>query len=580
MPETIRLGIDYGTTTTRVSLRVGDDLPRALPIGEDGQTKYMPSVVYFPPDKKDWLQQVMVGERADGITAPGLVIRSAKRCLGCDGQRCALSRSNGQGWCQGDGKINVPGIARFDPEKIAYFILREALKRAINEAHQSGVDLRKHMSAGFPVGLGCPAAFNLKQRNLLVKVAHEVGLKNATIQQVAEEPIFSGFAFSRFVDFEGRVLIYDFGGGSFDTAVIQIEGRDRDRRITILGTAGDNWLGGDDIDNRIERYFVRHLAKQLNAGEPEVEAQLTAFDRRDLHRLAKRAKEELSATTEFSDVLLSEQLGPLPIDLTRRTFDGLLAESRLIERSFEAVLLACKMAHALDIGQDSDLLNYQSVHTHRLTDAAKEIQQVVLVGGVSKIPLVRSQIVNIFGAGTVVSESVIDPIDAVSIGAAYPHEVEHYSLAYPPFEVVLELQARSESEKRVVKVFSPFEYHDYHAYSGVNLIPAYRSAQIEIDQPCRSARLGFRRVGTADWNWLGSLGFLESSTYEVIVQLDGQIKFRELYGSNPDRLVGDYPFVHHLQAKIAEARKRRAEQQHQDQIDRTLASEKSMFTEN
>lgn len=580
MPETIRLGIDYGTTTTRVSLKVGDDLPRALPIGEDGQTKFMPSVVFFPPDRRDLLNQVVVGERAEETTAPGLVIRSAKRCFGCDGQRCASSRLNGQVWCQGDGTIDVPGVAHFAPENIAYFVLREALRRAMNESRQLGVDLRKHVSAGLPVGLGCPAAFSLHQRNLLVKVAHEVGLKNVTIEHIVEEPIFSGFTFSRFVDFEGRALVYDFGGGSFDTAIIQIEGRTQNRRVTILGTAGENWLGGDDIDHLVEQHFVEHLAEQIRVSAPDLESQLTLFDRRDLRKLAKRAKETLSTHTEFSDVLLSEQLGPLSLDLTRDTFDKLLLDSRLIERSFSAVLRACKLAHALDVGQRSDLLNYESVHRLRLRAAASRIQKVVLVGGVSRIPLVRSQIASIFGSKKVVAESVIDPIEAVCIGAAYPREADHYSLAYPPFEVVLELREHSGHEKKSIAVFSPFEHYDYHAYSAVNAIPAYRSGQIDLDRTYRSVRLGFRKAGDSAWMWLDRIGPLESSTYEVIAQFDGQIRIRDVYGQRPDRNIGNYPFVHPLQAKMAEARKIRDERLHQEQINRTAARDKTIYTEN
>ena len=87
-PGAIRIGIDFGTTTTAVSLKIGDELPERLPIGTDGITRYLPSVVYIQPGEGDLAAGVTVGEEAENLADPVNTIRSIKRCLGCDGMNC------------------------------------------------------------------------------------------------------------------------------------------------------------------------------------------------------------------------------------------------------------------------------------------------------------------------------------------------------------------------------------------------------------------------------------------------------------------------------------------------------------
>ena len=112
------------------------------------------------------------------------------------------------------------------------------------------------------MNLGCGANFNFDQRQLLIEVAHQLGFRNVTIENIVEEPILAGFAFSRFSDEpEGNSLIYDFGGGTFDVAVIHVDKTDQGPRVTILTTAGEQWLGGDDIDTLVYDYFLKQLSE-------------------------------------------------------------------------------------------------------------------------------------------------------------------------------------------------------------------------------------------------------------------------------------------------------------------------------
>jgi molecular chaperone DnaK (HSP70) len=111
----------------------------------------------------------------------------------------------------------------------------------------------------------------------------------------------------------------------------------------------------------------------------------------------------------------------------------------LLARSLDAVQRACRLVHALDLSKLSDLLDSAAVTAWSLQDAAATLDRVVLVGGVTKMPLIRRQLADVFGLDRLESESVIEPVSAVAVGAGYPHEPQHYSLAYPPIEFVLRL---------------------------------------------------------------------------------------------------------------------------------------------
>ena len=103
------LGIDFGTSNTRVAVRLPGQAPIPLPIGEDGVTEYMPSVAAFPRNRE---RPILIGEEAQRASGTAFIARSVKRCLGCHGMACSAEPRRLTDWCNGKGAIRVPSCLR------------------------------------------------------------------------------------------------------------------------------------------------------------------------------------------------------------------------------------------------------------------------------------------------------------------------------------------------------------------------------------------------------------------------------------------------------------------------------------
>lgn len=582
MPEAIQLGIDFGTTTTEIALRRGEGLPVTLPIGENRGKNYMPSVVLFTPGQDESGTGARVGEEAETIPKSSYFVHSIKRCLGCHGERCAANRENGCHWCQGDGRVHLPDGTALAPERIAFFILREALQRAKELAWSDyGIDLTTERLVLTPTLVGCGASFTLQQRTVILQAAHAVGFKKLTLEDIVEEPILAGYAFSHFASKpEGRVLIYDFGGGSFDVAILDV---DSQKNVTVVATAGEAYLGGDDIDALILVDLIRQIAEQVNKSQDQVRELLTPTDYSMMRRTAKEAKESLSLNSAYDDSLFLDSFGAPPrVKLNRADLERLLNTPRadgksLMQSSLDTTLRACKLAYAFDVAQKSDLLDYQKLQQHSLRDAREHITRVVLVGGVTEIPLVRMTLEDKFGADKIVEPQVIQPVEAVALGATYPRSSGHYSVAFPPYEFVLELQRASNSRPESLKVFDAYEYYRFHEAWLWNTIPAYRSRPIKLSPPCYSVRLGYRRAGHQDWNWV-PVRLNGAGVYEFQVKLDGTVRLRDPQQRTHDLFA--YPILHPLQRAITAAHAQRDREKREREIQDVLGRGNTTLTEN
>ncbi|SEQ81779.1 Fe-S protein assembly chaperone HscA [Neolewinella agarilytica] len=365
------VGIDLGTTNSLVA-RVLDGKAEAV-AGPDGKSVLVPSIVHFADDG-----EVVVGEAAKSflLTHPERTIYSVKRLLGKSfGDLKNFENRFGYRVIDEDEdrlvKIAVPGPngqdKYYSPIELSAKIL-QALKARI-EAEIGGEVSRAVITV--------PAYFNDSQRQATRDAGKLAGLD---VLRIVNEPTASSLAYGIGLkdEDEGRTIaVYDLGGGTFDVSVLRIE----QGIFEVLSTNGDTFLGGDDLDQAIADHWINE--KSLKVDSPQ--------RRGEIRLLAERAKKQLS----FEDSFTSEFHG-ITLYLDRSQANVLFTP--LIKRTLASCDRALK-----DAGLTSD-----------------DIDHVIMVGGSTRVPLVKSEVSNFFGKK--VNDS-LDPDQVVALGAAIQADV-------------------------------------------------------------------------------------------------------------------------------------------------------------
>jgi len=345
------IGIDLGTTNSVLAV-IRDGTPVLLPVQGD---RLLPSVVGIAPDG-----EVLVGmsARNQWVVAPDRTIRSIKRKMG-KAETVSMA-----------GKV-------YTPQEISAFILR-----TIREAAQAalGEEVRRAV-------ITVPAYFNETQRQATLEAGEIAGL---VVERIINEPTASALAYGYGLsnDQHLKVLVYDLGGGTFDVSIIELHSG----VVDVLATAGDNYLGGDDFDERLagmiaDEFYEEH---KVNLREHH-----QAWAR--LLRAAEEAKIELSsapyAEVKLEYIAQDRKGQPLHItrEVTRHEFEELIAD--LLGRTMELVRKAL-----MDAGLSPN-----------------QIDRVLLVGGSTRIPAVWDLITAQMGQEPHIE---IDPDAAVALGAA------------------------------------------------------------------------------------------------------------------------------------------------------------------
>ena len=347
-------GIDLGTTNSCIS-RIVDGVPLALPIDGD---PIVPSIVQFGP------QGIVVGRRARNLelSAPERTVRSVKRRMGGRGPNYEI-----------DGKS-------VSPEEVSAEILR-ALKEGAERA--SGEEVRD-------VVITVPAYFDDAQRRATLKAGELAGLH---VMRLLNEPtsaslVYDSVGSERAQESSEIVLVYDLGGGTFDVSVLESCGDVRE----VRATAGNTQLGGDDFDELLYRHFLDHLKHEHGADVRE-----DARARAKLRVLAEQTKIALSSSLEqrVSAEFVASDAGGAPLHLqltvTRSEFEAMIAP--LLRSTLELARRAL----------DDARLQGQS------------LGRILLVGGSTRIPLVRALLAEAFDADV---HEEVDPDLAVALGAA------------------------------------------------------------------------------------------------------------------------------------------------------------------
>ena len=372
------IGIDLGTTNSCVAVMDGGK-PKVLENSEGDRTT--PSVVAFSVD-----DEVLVGQSAkrQAVTNPHNTIFASKRLIGRKFEEDVVQRDldlmpykivkakNGDAWIEAKDK-------QMAPPEVSARVLQKMKQTA--ESYL-GTDVTEAV-------ITVPAYFNDSQRQATKDAGRIAGLE---VKRIINEPTAAALAYGlEKQQGDRKIAVYDLGGGTFDFSIIEIADVDGEHQFEVLATNGDTFLGGEDFDRRLIDYLADEFKKDQGM---DLRGDALAMQR--LKEGAEKAKIELSssAQTEINlPYITADQSGPkhLNLKLTRAKFESLVDD--LISRTIDP----CKTAL-----QDAGL-------------SASEIDDVLLVGGQTRMPKVQDAVKEFFGKEP---RRDVNPDEAVAMGAA------------------------------------------------------------------------------------------------------------------------------------------------------------------
>ena len=378
------IGIDLGTTNSCVAIMEGNTT-RVIENSEGARTT--PSVIAYQEDG-----EILVGASAkrQAVTNPRNTLYAVKRLIGRRFEEKEVQKDinlmpfaivkadNGDAWVEARGQ-------KMAPPQISAEVLRKMKKTAedyLGEAVTEAV-------------ITVPAYFNDSQRQATKDAGRIAGLD---VKRIINEPTAAALAFG--LDKAGKgdrkIAVYDLGGGTFDISIIEIADVDGEKQFEVLSTNGDTFLGGEDFDQRIIDFIIAEFKKESGV---DLTKDVLALQR--LKEAAEKAKIELSNSTQ-TDINLpyitADASGPkhLNIKLTRAKLESLVED--LIERT----IAPCRMAM-----KDAGV-------------SASDIHDVILVGGMSRMPKVQDKVKEFFGKEP---RRDVNPDEAVAVGAAIQGQV-------------------------------------------------------------------------------------------------------------------------------------------------------------
>jgi molecular chaperone DnaK len=367
------IGIDLGTTNSCVAF-VDNREPQVIPNAEGSRTT--PSVVSF---SKDGERRVGSVAKRQAVTNPENTVFAIKRLMGLQfkseqAQKHAavapyhvVEHEGGDAWVQ-------LGDKRYSPPEISAMILQQM--REVAEAFL-GEDVTEAI-------VTVPAYFNDAQRSATIAAGKIAGLE---VRRIINEPTAAALAYGFDQDEGKRVAVYDLGGGTFDISILEMSSG----VFSVKSTSGDTHLGGEDLDNALVEELARRFEEEhgINLREDRVALQR-------LKEQAEKAKHELSSTRETEvnlPFIASNESGPKHLETTVKRSELEILVSEIIDRT----LLPCRQALA-DAGLKT-----------------KDIDEVLLVGGQTRMPLVQSKVAEFFGRQP---HKGVNPDEVVALGAA------------------------------------------------------------------------------------------------------------------------------------------------------------------
>ncbi len=367
------IGIDLGTTNSCVAVMDGK-AARVIENSEGARTT--PSIVAFTNDGERLVGQPA---RRQAVTNPTNTILAVKRLIGRRYDDPTVTKDqglvpykivkagNGDAWVEAEGKP-------YSPSQISAMILqkmKETAEANLGEAVTQAV-------------ITVPAYFNDAQRQATKDAGKIAGLE---VLRIINEPTAAALAYGLEKKKQAKIAVYDLGGGTFDISILDIG----DGVFEVKSTNGDTFLGGEDFDMRLVNYLADEFKKEQGI---DLRTDKLALQR--LKEAAEKAKIELSSSTQTEvnlPFITADASGPkhLQVKITRSKFEALVED--LVQRTIEPCLNALK-----DAGLD-----------------AKDVAEVVLVGGMTRMPKIQETVQKIFGKEP---HKGVNPDEVVAVGAA------------------------------------------------------------------------------------------------------------------------------------------------------------------
>ena len=378
------IGIDLGTTNSCVAIMEGNTT-RVIENAEGARTT--PSIIAYQEDG-----EILVGASAkrQAVTNPKNTLYAVKRLIGRRFEEKEVQKDidlmpytiakadNGDAWVEVRGK-------KLAPPQVSAEVLRKMKKTAVDYLGEEVTE----------AVITVPAYFNDAQRQATKDAGRIAGLE---VKRIINEPTAAALAFGLDKQERGdrKIAVYDLGGGTFDVSIIEIADVDGEKQFEVLSTNGDTFLGGEDFDQRIIDHIIAEFKKEQGV---DLSKDVLALQR--LKEAAEKAKIELSssAATDINlPYITADASGPkhLNIKLSRAKLESLVEE--LIERTIAPCRTAIKDA-GVSVG---------------------DIHDVILVGGMSRMPKVQDKVKEFFGKEP---RKDVNPDEAVAVGAAIQGQV-------------------------------------------------------------------------------------------------------------------------------------------------------------
>jgi molecular chaperone DnaK len=371
------IGIDLGTTNSVVAVLEGGD-PVVIPNAEGGRTT--PSVVGFTKDGERLVGQIA---KRQAVTNPTNTVFSIKRFMGRKRSE-ALEETKRVPYAIVAGPNDLASVEvqgkQYTPPEISAMVLQKM--------KQTAEDYLGHSVSKAVITV--PAYFNDAQRQATKDAGKIAGLE---VLRIINEPTAAALAYGldKGKTKDEKIAVFDLGGGTYDISILELYDVDGTRQFEVKSTNGDTHLGGDDFDQRVIDWLVTEFKK-----DQAIDLSKDPMAVQRLKEAAEKAKMELSSTMS-TDINLpfitADQSGPkhLNYQLTRAKFEQLVDD--LIKRTLEPMKLALK---------DAGL-------------AASEIDEVILVGGSTRIPKIQQAVKDFFGKEP---NRGVNPDEVVAVGAA------------------------------------------------------------------------------------------------------------------------------------------------------------------